>query len=170
MKHHSSTFPIMALGLLGLLSLRAAEPPRPAEPLRQPVAFSHRQHSLLGLQCVSCHPGSKEKETAGIPDAEFCLRCHASVSQDSPDIQKLAAYEKERQTVPWVRVYQLPGFVFFSHKFHADAGVECDQCHGPVEKREVLFQEKAVTMKSCVDCHKEAAASVDCHLCHELNF
>jgi hypothetical protein len=91
------------------------------------------------------------------------------VSAKSPAIQKLIGFQNSNQPVPWVRLYRLPEFVFFSHRKHVDSGITCQACHGRVAKRDVLKKEKPTSMNACVDCHKKSKASVACNLCHELD-
>jgi hypothetical protein len=96
------------------------------------------------------------------------MLCHDNLKKDSPAMRKLTAYAKQNRPVPWVRIYKLPDFVFFSHARHAAAKVECEACHGPVEKRDVLEREVPADMKTCVACHQDRGASAACNLCHEL--
>ncbi len=70
--------------------------------------------------------------------------------------------------VDWVRVYEVPEFVFFNHKKHMAADLECVQCHGPVETREVLAQEISVSMTACMNCHAERGVANHCYFCHDL--
>jgi quinoprotein glucose dehydrogenase len=134
----------------------------------QPVPFSHRQHSQLGVECSVCHPTAETGDVAQIPHSADCMSCHQTIKSKSPSIQKLARFQKEDKSIPWTRVYKLPDFVFFSHRKHANARIECQSCHGPVQSRDVLWQEKDLSMDSCVACHKLRKASVDCNLCHEM--
>lgn len=120
------------------------------------------------MACTVCHPTAAAAERAGLPAASQCMLCHENVKQSSPAIRKLARYAKEEKPVPWVRVYKLRDFVFFSHATHVAAKVECGACHGPVEKRDVLKQEVPTDMKTCLDCHRLRGASVQCNLCHEI--
>ena len=53
----------------------------PAQITPQPVAFSHRQHSQLQLECSVCHPTSSTGELAQIPDAADCLNCHQTTKK-----------------------------------------------------------------------------------------
>ena len=62
------------------------------------------------------------------------MLCHRSIKAESASIRKLATMAGEDQDPAWVRVYQLPDFVFFSHAKHSEAEVACTKCHGPVEK------------------------------------
>ena len=34
-------------------------------------------------------------------------------------------------------------------------GLECQDCHGPVEEMEVLYQYSELTMGWCINCHRE---------------
>jgi len=94
--------------------------------------------------------------------------CHVTIKADSPAIRKLAKAKKTGEKIPWVRLYQVPDFVFFSHASHAAAGVGCASCHGAVAEREALAAEMPTNMQSCVACHKERHASISCVLCHQL--
>jgi hypothetical protein len=131
----------------------------------QPLAYSHKTHVGLGLKCNTCHtmPGNGEKAT--FPPESLCMSCHASVKTESLHIQKLAEFAKEKKPVPWVRVYRLPGYVWFSHKIHSKTA-GCDTCHGPVAERHVIKQEKPITMTACMDCHEETGAPNECNTCH----
>ncbi len=96
------------------------------------------------------------------------MACHQQVKKESPPIQRLAEYHAKKESVPWVRIYKLADFVFFSHARHQRAKVECATCHGPVDTRDALGKEKETSMAACLDCHKQKRASIACHLCHEL--
>lgn len=157
-----STVPCIAQG-------GPAKPADASVPIQQPIPFSHRLHSSLQLECMTCHPGAIEKASAGLPGAADCLQCHQSVATQSPFIQELIAAADLEKPIKWVRVSELPYFVFFSHASHFGAGVECRVCHGEVERQDVLKREPEMTMLFCVDCHKETQASTECHLCHELS-
>jgi Zn ribbon nucleic-acid-binding protein len=107
-------------------------------------------------------------ERMQMPTLAGCVQCHRTVLANSPAIQKLATLAKEPQPPSWTRLYHLPDFVFFSHQKHLNAGVECAVCHGPVQGRDTLWQEKEISMVSCVGCHTLQKASVSCDLCHNI--
>ncbi len=134
----------------------------------QPIPFSHKLHSRLGLTCGGCHSGAIKGARAGFPAPAVCLTCHNTVRKNDPGIQALKALHRQRKEPEWVRVYQLPDFVFFSHASHVKAQLPCKSCHGPVERREVLAQEVSSNMEMCMNCHKASSVSTECHLCHEL--
>ena len=71
-------------------------------------------------------------------------------------------YTGETQPVEWVRVHNLPDFVYFNHSQHVTvAGVECQTCHGPVEEMEIMTQFSPLTMSWCLDCHRETNVKVE---------
>jgi mono/diheme cytochrome c family protein len=70
-------------------------------------------------------------------------------------------YTGETQPVEWVRIHNLPDFVYFNHSQHVTvAGVECQTCHGPVEEMEVMYQYSPLTMGWCIDCHRETQVNL----------
>lgn len=98
------------------------------------------------------------------------MLCHESVLPESPHIKRLAALAAADEEPAWNRVYQVEEFVYFSHEaHHRDAGIECRSCHGSVEQREVLFQERSVLMYDCMQCHEKHKAPNDCELCHDTH-
>jgi hypothetical protein len=139
----------------------------PGDPVKQPIAYSHKTHVALGLKCTNCHTMPGEGFLATYPKEEFCMGCHTSVKKESAEIQKLASFAQKKQPVPWVRIYQVPDIVWFSHASHArDAKIECAVCHGDVAQRDVLFKEVSTMMNSCMSCHAARKVSNGCDFCH----
>jgi hypothetical protein len=140
------------------------------EPIPQPLPFSHRSHSRLGLNCSACHAMEGRGGSAGFPSLALCLACHRRAKGALSSVGALLeGYEQRGEAIPWTRIYKIPDFVFFSHKEHLAAGATCTACHGAVEQRDSLKQEVPTSMESCMDCHRSQGASLACHFCHELN-
>jgi len=142
-------------------------PTRVAKPPQQPIPYSHKTHLGLGLQCKNCHTNPDPGELMGIPETKVCMGCHQSVKTDSPHIQKLTEHHKQGRPMPWIRVYEIPAYVFFSHKAHTQAGATCETCHGPVKERDALWRETNISMGGCMECHTKYKASNDCGFCHQ---
>ncbi len=80
------------------------------------------------------------------------------------------------QSIPWVRVHNLPDYACFNHQAHVAVGVTCQTCHGPVESMERVRQYATLSMGWCVNCHRDATrdgvnghevhAATDCTVCH----
>jgi hypothetical protein len=140
------------------------------QPAPQPVAFSHKVHLAQALACLDCHAIRQPGFEAGIPEEKTCMACHSTIKTDSPEIKRLTGFYTSKKPVPWVRVYQVPDFVWFSHGVHyRRAKIECDACHGPVASRDVIVKEKPITMVACVECHEKNKARTGCDTCHDIH-
>ena len=136
----------------------------------QPIAFSHKIHvGTVGLQCQFCHEMTDRSTFAGIPAVEKCMSCHATAVTDRPEIQKLTAYWDAKQPMEWNRVHRIRirNYVYFSHKPHIRAGVECAECHGQVKYMDKIRRVSSLEMGWCVSCHRSEGASTDCLTCHQ---
>lgn len=138
-----------------------------ADPIPQPLPYSHKTHVGLGLECKTCHTNADPGESMGIPKVSTCMGCHKTTKTESPHIQELAKALGEKREIKWKRVYQIPSYVFFSHRQHTDGGGTCADCHGDVKARDVLAREGDISMGGCMACHAKKKASNDCNTCHE---
>jgi hypothetical protein len=144
-----------------------AIPPTVKPPPEQPVPFSHKLHMAFDMKCRECHPNPEPGDRMTLPAADRCMECHRTIAKDKPAIQKLAEFSKSRQTIPWVRIYVVSGWVFWNHRSHLESGMSCEACHGELRKMEVVTAAtKVTTMAGCVDCHRKNDASTGCQYCH----
>jgi hypothetical protein len=163
---------VIALTVLALTwggVLRAQDKPSaPPAAKTQPLPFSHKLHTQFVQECQDCHQVSSDGWTMCYPSEEKCMACHTTIKADSPAIEKLADYAAQKKPVPWVRIYQVPDYVYFSHRTHVKkAKLDCETCHGPVREREALSKEKPTSMAACISCHKEKGAGTGCRTCHD---
>jgi Cytochrome c7 and related cytochrome c/Class III cytochrome C family len=142
--------------------------PQDKNPPAQPIPFSHKTHVALPLKCSDCHAMPDPGEVIALPAASKCMACHRTIKPDSPAIKELRAYAGQNRPIPWARVYEIPSWVYFSHKTHLDSGAKCESCHGPVAERDRLWRESDLSMRACMDCHRTHKATLDCGGCHEL--
>ena len=139
-----------------------------ADAPEQPLPFSHKTHAgALKLACRLCHTNPDPGATEGIPPAGTCMQCHSTIKTGSPAIQKLAAYSHDQKPIPWVRVYEIPDYVNFSHRTHIAAGNTCEDCHGKVTESDRLSREKDISMTGCLLCHQAKNAGTGCTFCHD---
>lgn len=153
--------------LLGCLLLGACENAPAA--VTQPIQFNHKAHVEKGLPCDGCHQSVEKAASAGIPKTETCMMCHQGAITDSPEEEKVRQYGDKGLQIPWQRVYEVQGHVYFSHRRHvALGGVECVQCHGPVGESTapVTVAAVPVRMDRCVGCHTQKGVTIDCNACH----
>lgn len=157
----------MLLVLLALLLQAGAPQITPRKAPEQPVPYSHKTHLSMGLKCKNCHTNPDPGEAMGLPAVTVCMGCHRTIKADSAAIKKLASYAAQGTEPPWIRVYKIPDYVFFSHRSHTEVGSKCESCHGPVPSRDVIAKETDISMGGCMDCHRRNKASNDCGFCHE---
>ncbi len=124
---------------------------------KQPIAFSHKLHAgEYKIDCNYCHTGVNRTRSAHIPAANICMNCHGVIKKESPEIQKIYEAIENDRPIEWVRVHNLPDLAYFNHSQHVNVGgLECQQCHGEIEKMEVVEQRSSLTMGWCIDCHRK---------------
>lgn len=121
----------------------------------QPVTFSHDLHvKQLGLDCRYCHSFVEVAAHADIPTTQTCMTCHTQVQKDSSALAPLRDSWQMGAAIPWVRVDQLPDYVYFNHAAHVNRGVGCADCHGSVNEMNVVFQQQPQSMSWCLNCHR----------------
>jgi hypothetical protein len=153
---------LLALAALGISWYRAGLAPD------QPIAFPHTIHvSKLNLPCNFCHIFVDRSRHAGPPPLEKCMSCHTAIATEREEIRKLARHYEEKRPVEWNRVYSLPEHVYFSHKRHVKAQVDCSECHGKVGAMKKVRKVGSLKMGWCVSCHRVRGASLDCATCHK---
>ena len=136
----------------------------------QPIDFSHKVHAGdFQIPCMYCHTQARRSISAGVPSVNKCMGCHSQVATDRPLIQEVTRYFNDLEPIPWIKVHDLPDFVYFPHKRHVAAGVECQTCHGPVETMVRVTRMAPTKMGQCVNCHKEnnVENGLDCLTCHK---
>lgn len=121
----------------------------------QPIPFSHKRHAGDNrIACNYCHSGVEKSRHAAIPSLSTCMNCHSVVKGDSPHIQKIKKAFEEGRPIEWVRIHELPDFVYFSHKRHVAQGLACETCHGNVKQMVRVAQFAPLTMGWCMECHR----------------
>lgn len=132
----------------------------------QPIAFSHKIHAgQYGISCNYCHIGVEKGKSATIPGTNVCMNCHNYIQQGTntgeKEIAKILKSYETKTPIEWVRIHNLPDLVYFNHAQHVKVGgIACQQCHGPVETMEVVYQYNNLSMGWCINCHRETKVDV----------
>lgn len=122
----------------------------------QPIAYSHKLHAgKFEIPCQYCHFAASRSRHAGIPPLSVCMNCHDVLDKQTVELAKLKEAVAHDRPIRWVKVHNLPDFVYFSHRQHVGGGVECQTCHGPVETMERVRQHAPLTMGWCIECHRD---------------
>lgn len=124
---------------------------------KQPIQYSHKLHAgQYKIDCNYCHTGVNKGKSATIPAANICMNCHGVIKKESPEIKKIYAAIENNRPIEWIRVHNLPDLAYFNHAQHVNVGnVQCQTCHGEIEKMEVVEQRSSLTMGWCIDCHRK---------------
>lgn len=147
----------------------------------QPIHYSHRIHAGdNGIDCKYCHSSARVSKNAGIPSLNVCMNCHKNISEVAEttateehskafyDAQiaklyeavgwdkSLQKYTGKTKPVKWVRIHNLPDHVYFNHSQHVAVGkVPCQQCHGPIQEMDEVYQFSPLSMGWCINCHRQ---------------
>lgn len=148
------SLPAAAIGGL-MLYVRSPLSTFQDRPVEQPIEFDHRHHvGDENIDCRYCHHTVEEGPSAGIPSTTICVSCHAQVWNKSPYLAEVREKFFTDQAIPWIRVHNLPEYVYFNHAIHVNKGVGCVTCHGRVDQMAAIYQESPLTMGWCLDCHR----------------
>lgn len=121
----------------------------------QPVPFSHKHHVVgLGLQCQYCHTSVEKSSYAGIPPTKTCMNCHAQIWTNANLLEPVRASWASGTSLPWIKVHDLPDFVYFNHEIHVNKGIGCATCHGRVDQMPLMYQQNTLQMEWCLNCHR----------------
>jgi hypothetical protein len=121
----------------------------------QPVQFSHKHHAgELGIDCRYCHTTVERLAYAGMPPTKTCMNCHSQIWTSSDFLEPVRESWRSDKSIDWIKVYDLPQYVYFNHSIHVNKGVGCETCHGRVDLMNVLWQKPTLQMSWCLDCHR----------------
>lgn len=121
----------------------------------QPVPYSHAVHvGQLGMDCRYCHNTVEESAFASVPPTQTCMNCHNAVQPASTKLEPVRESYASGMPVEWIRVHDLPDFVYFNHSAHVTRGVGCVECHGRVDRMEEVYWDKPLSMAWCLECHR----------------
>jgi NAD-dependent SIR2 family protein deacetylase len=123
--------------------------------VEQPFQFSHAHHvGGMGIDCRYCHTSVEEAAFANIPPTKTCMNCHSQIWTNAPILEPVRASFRNDTPLKWVRVNDLPDFVYFNHGIHVNKGVGCATCHGQVDKMPLMIQAQSLLMEWCLNCHR----------------
>jgi hypothetical protein len=127
----------------------------------QPVPFSHKHHvEGLGLQCQYCHTQVEKAAYAGIPPTKTCINCHAQIWTNAELLEPVRHSWATGESIQWIRVHDLPDYVYFNHEIHVNKGIGCASCHGRVDEMPLMYQQNSLQMEWCLNCHRNPAPNL----------
>lgn len=133
------------------------------------------QHATVPAMsvCLGCHqkvkttitnPDDKKEQIVNPKLAPLLNRFEKEIevpahygSDNSPSGKVKVANPDYLKPVPWVKVHKLADYVYFNHAVHVKQGVSCVECHGRVDQMVEVGQQKSLSMKFCLECHRDSA-------------
>jgi hypothetical protein len=127
----------------------------------QPIPFSHKHHvEGLGLQCQYCHTSVEKSSYAGIPPTKTCINCHAQIWTNAELLAPVRESWATGASIQWIRVHDLPDYVFFNHEIHVNKGIGCASCHGRVDEMPLMYAQNSLQMEWCLNCHRNPGVNL----------
>jgi hypothetical protein len=149
------------LVLLAIVLARSSYVTRQHEFVEQPLQFSHMHHVTDdGIDCRYCHTSVESSSFAGIPPTKTCMNCHSVLFANAAFLEPVRASFRDNLPLRWVRVHDLPDFVYFNHSIHVKKGIGCESCHGRVDQMPLIYQQNSLLMEWCIECHRNPQAYV----------
>jgi hypothetical protein len=166
--------------------------PREGYAPRQPIQFRHSRMAAMpdwttdasgnevnnggfDIPCRYCHSMAYKGRHSTLPSTDVCMNCHSVVGQSKEWVLVLQEYWQRGEPIPWVKVHDMPDFVYYDHSVHLNAKndkgelkLDCVDCHTDVENHDRVEVRTAFNMGWCIDCHRkpEMDAPIDCVICH----
>jgi hypothetical protein len=127
----------------------------------QPVPFSHKHHvEGLGLQCQYCHVSVEKSSYAGIPPTKTCMNCHSQIWTNAQLLQPVRQSWATGASLQWIKVHDLPDYVYFNHEIHVNKGIGCASCHGRVDEMPLMYEQNSLQMEWCLNCHRNPSKNL----------
>ncbi|MBC7528547.1 MAG: cytochrome c3 family protein [Chthonomonadaceae bacterium] len=121
----------------------------------QPIPFSHEHHvNELGIDCRYCHTSVEKAAHSNVPASETCMSCHSQIWTNSPLLDPMRESYRTNTPVKWNLINKVPEFVYFNHSIHINRGLNCNTCHGPIQKMQMTYKGQYFHMVWCLECHR----------------
>lgn len=135
-------------------------------------AFESKNATLPSLNvCMNCHKAVQARDSH---DGQISPEIQKIYNALGYDADKMTYDKSKEKPIEWVRVHNLPDFAYFNHSQHVVVAEEairkekglkpnepvCFACHGPVNTMAEIYQYSPLTMKWCINCHKDTKLEV----------
>jgi hypothetical protein len=122
---------------------------------------SNRYHSVKAsckwtrhrLPLLSCRGG--RIKLRGHADDQDLHDLSSQIWADAPMLEPVRQSLRTDRSIAWIRVHDLPDFVYFNHSIHLAKGIGCVSCHGQVNQMPLMWREHSLDMEWCLECHRQ---------------
>jgi hypothetical protein len=88
------------------------------------------------------------------------MNCHERIWTNSDKLTPVRQSLASGKPVEWLKVHDLPDYVYFNHSAHVTRGVGCVTCHGRVDEMDEVYQKEPLSMSWCLTCHRAPEANL----------
>jgi hypothetical protein len=121
----------------------------------QPVPYSHKIHAgELKMDCRYCHFTVDKAAFAAIPPTQVCMNCHTGIRTNDPRLTPVHDSWVSGKPIEWIKIHDLPDYVYFNHSAHVNHGIGCATCHGRIDQMDQVRQVQPLSMGWCLECHR----------------
>jgi hypothetical protein len=97
---------------------------------------------------------------AGIPPTKTCINCHSQIWTNAELLEPVRHSWATGESIQWIKVHDLPDYVYFNHEIHVNKGIGCASCHGRVDQMPLMYEENTLQMEWCLNCHRNPAVNL----------
>jgi hypothetical protein len=88
------------------------------------------------------------------------MNCHSQIWTDAQLLEPVRNSWATGESIQWIRVHDLPDYVYFNHEIHVNKGIGCASCHGRVDEMPLMYEENTLQMEWCLNCHRNPAGNL----------
>ena len=114
----------------------------------QPIPFSHKHHvqGAGAAMPVLPHLGGGVELRGDSADQDLHQPCHSQIRTNAALLRPVRDSLATRQSIQWIKVHDLPDFVYFNHSIHVNKGIGCASCHGRVDEMPLMCMQNSLQM------------------------
>ena len=88
------------------------------------------------------------------------MNCHSQIWTNAQLLEPVRQSWATGASIQWIRVHDLPDYVYFNHEIHVNKGIGCASCHGRVDEMPLMYEENTLQMEWCLNCHRNPAVNL----------
>jgi hypothetical protein len=88
------------------------------------------------------------------------MNCHSQIWTNAQLLEPVRHSWATGESIQWIRVHDLPDYVYFNHEIHVNKGIGCASCHGRVDEMPLMYQQNSLQMEWCLNCHRNPGVNL----------
>ena len=88
------------------------------------------------------------------------MNCHSQIWTNAQLLEPVRQSWATGASIQWIKVHDLPDFVYFNHEIHVNKGIGCASCHGRVDEMPLMYEQNSLQMEWCLNCHRNPSVNL----------